>query len=52
VSVADGIVDDCRVSSKTKERGYVFPLYVYKENMGKEECIVNFNTEMYEKIAK
>lgn len=52
VSVADGIVDDCRVSSKTKERGYVFPLYVYKENMGKEECIVNFNMEMYEKIAK
>ena len=52
VSIADGIVDDCRVSSKTKERGYVFPLYVYKENMGKEECIVNFNTEMYEKIAK
>ena len=52
VSVADGIVDDCRVSSKTKERGYVFPLYVYKENMGKEECIVNFNTEIYEKIAK
>ena len=52
VSVADGIVDDCRVSSKTKERGYVFPLYVYKENMGKEDCIVNFNTEIYEKIAK
>ena len=52
VSVADGIVDDCRVSSKTKERGYVFPLYVYKENLGKEECIVNYNMEQYEKIAK
>ena len=52
VSVADGIVDDCRVSSKTKERGYVFPLYIYKENMGEEERIVNFNLELYEKIAK
>ena len=52
VSVADGIVDDCRVSSKTKERGYVFPLYAYKENMGKEERIVNFNKELYDKIAK
>ena len=52
VSVADGIVDDCRVSSKTKERGYVFPLYIYKENMGQEERIVNFNKALYDKIAK
>ncbi|MBQ3804946.1 MAG: DNA methyltransferase [Prevotella sp.] len=52
VSIADGIVDDCRVSSKTKERGYVFPLYIYKENMGKEERIVNFKKELYDKIAK
>ena len=52
VSVADGIVDDCRVSSKTKERGYVFPLYIFKENMGDEERIVNFNKDLYEEIAK
>ena len=52
VSVSDGIVDDCRVSSKTKERGYVFPLYIYKENMGQEERIVNFNKELYDKIAE
>ena len=32
--------------------GYVFPLYLYKENMGVEECIPNFNLEIYEKIAK
>lgn len=31
VSVADCIVDDCRVSNKTRERGYVFPLYLYPE---------------------
>ncbi len=52
VSIADCIVDDCRVSSKTKERGYVFPLYLYHENMGKEERTVNFNMKLYEKIAK
>lgn len=51
VSVADGIVDACRVSSKTKEIGYVFPLYIYKGNMGKEERIINFNNDLYEKIA-
>ena len=28
------------------------PLYICKENMGQEERIVNFNKEMYDKIAK
>ena len=32
--------------------GYVFPLYLYQENMGQEERIVNFNKELYDKIAK
>ena len=32
--------------------GIVFPLYLYQENMGQEERIVNFNKEMYDKIAK
>ena len=32
--------------------GYVFPLYLYKENLGKKERIVNFNKELYDKIAK
>ena len=30
----------------------VFPLYRYKENMGEDERIVNFNKELYEEIAK
>ena len=30
----------------------VFPLYVYQENMGQEERIVNFNKELYDKIAE
>ena len=32
--------------------GLVFPLYLYKENMGQEERIVNFNMKLYEKIAQ
>lgn len=31
--------------------GYVFPLYLYKEYMGKEEKIVNFNKNVYNCIA-
>ena len=30
---------------------YAMPLYIYKENMGTEERIVNFNKELYDKIA-
>ena len=51
VSVADKIVDDCRVSNRSKERGYVFPLYLYEENFGKLEKRPNFNAEVYDKIA-
>ena len=32
--------------------GIVFPLYIYKENMGQEERIVNFNIELYNRIAE
>ncbi|MCR5044628.1 MAG: N-6 DNA methylase [Bacteroidaceae bacterium] len=32
--------------------GIVFPLYLYKENMGQEERTVNFNKELYDKIAE
>ena len=32
--------------------GYVFPLYVYKANMGQEERVVNFNKELYDRIAQ
>ncbi len=48
VSVADGIVDDCRVSSKTKERGYVFPLYLYSEDG--EIRVPNLDKEIWGKI--
>lgn len=32
--------------------GIVFPLYLFQENMGKEERIVNFNKDLYDSIAK
>ena len=31
---------------------YAMPLYAYKENMGSEERLVNFNKDLYEQIAK
>jgi predicted helicase len=50
VLVTSGITDKTLLSSKDNTN--VFPLYVYKENMGQEERIVNFNKELYNKIAK
>ncbi|MBQ6062552.1 MAG: DNA methyltransferase, partial [Prevotella sp.] len=52
-----GLVDDCRVSNKTKERGYFFPLYI---NVGfadsifekNEEIVPNFNKDIYRKIQE
>lgn len=50
VLVTSGITDKTLLSSKDNTN--VFPLYIYKENMGQEERIVNFNKELYDKIAK
>lgn len=50
ISVTDKIVDDCRVSNKSRERGYVFPLYLYSENMGSLERRPNLNAEIVAKI--
>ena len=35
-----------------KDNDYVFPLYIYKENMGIEGRVVNYNKKLYDKIAK
>ena len=35
-----------------KDNDYVFPLYIYQENIGQEERIVNFIKDVYERIAK
>ena len=39
-------------SARLLGAGQLFPLYIYTENMGKEERIVNFNKALYDKIAK
>ena len=52
ISIADAIVDDCRVSSRTKERGYVFPLYIYKETLEGEERIPNLNPDIVKQIEQ
>lgn len=50
VLITSGITDKTLLSSKDNTN--VFPLYVYEENMGKEERIVNFTKELYDKIAQ
>ena len=48
--VTKGLTDKTVISPK--DNASVFPLYIYKENMGSEERIVNFNKELYDCIAK
>ena len=50
VFVTSGITDKTLLSSKDNTN--VFPLYIYHENMGAEERIVNFNIGLYDKIAQ
>ena len=48
--ISDKVVDDSFVSNRTKERGYVFPLYLYKEEFGTEQKIPNINAEEWQKF--
>ena len=51
--VTDSISDMNLIASASRlGGGYIFPLYIYKNNMGKEERIVNFNNDLYDSIAK
>lgn len=50
ISIDNNIVDDCRVSNKTKERGYVFPLYLYTEEFGEEKKVANLKKEEWQKF--
>ena len=52
IFVSETITERCLVSLQTGEVTNVFPLYLYTENIGQEERIVNFNKELYDKIAK
>ncbi len=46
--IAKGIID---LNVFYRGGGNVFPLYLYNENMGQEERVVNFNKDLYNKIA-
>lgn len=55
ISASRNIVDDCRVSNKTKERGYVFPLFINSAAdtlpLGQHgDYLPNFNAEILQKI--
>ncbi len=41
VGITKFIADDSRISNRTKERGYIFPLYLYAENSGEIELSGN-----------
>ncbi|HYQ59246.1 MAG TPA: type ISP restriction/modification enzyme, partial [Draconibacterium sp.] len=57
VGVTKLIADDSRVSNRSKERGYILPLYLYPESSDQQtieqpqERVPNLNTKIVEKIA-
>lgn len=57
IFITNKIVDDSFVSNKSKERGYVFPLYLYPETNGQQtidqttERTPNLNPEIVKQIA-
>lgn len=50
--VSSGIVDDSYISNRTKERGYVLPLYLYptEDDLHDTEPDVNFDPELYTRL--
>ena len=51
IGVSTHIVDDSRVSNKTKERGYVFPLYTYHNEYGAMTRQPNLDMDIVGQIA-
>lgn len=53
--VSNRISDDCMVSNRTQERGYLFPLYLYpdaeKPDMFAPEKTPNFAPQFFEKLT-
>jgi len=54
VFLSNGLADDSYVSNRTKERGYVFPLYLYPEkvDLHDAERQLNFDPELYARLLK
>jgi len=57
ISIVNRPMDDCRLSNRTKERGYVFPLYLYPDDAeqltlgGAGGRVPNLDMEIVGKIA-
>ena len=58
IFVTNKIVDDSFVSNKSKETGYIFPLYLYPETNGQQTILPtakrtpNLNTDIIKQIAE
>lgn len=51
VSISKHLVDDSKISNRTKERGYVYPLYLYTEQVdGSVTCEPNLDRTIFEQI--
>lgn len=50
VGVTNKIVDDSRLSNRSRERGYILPIYVYSDSNGQR--LPNLNEETVRNIAK
>jgi len=57
IGITKYIADDSRVSNRTKERGYIFPLYLYPESGnqlatdGQQQRTPNLNSAIVDEIA-
>ena len=52
VFVTSSFSDDCFLSNRTKERGYVFPLYLYPDEQSLDQTRrVNFDPKIHKAIA-
>ncbi len=58
VNLTKQIADDSRISNRTRERGYIFPLYLYPDPNGQQHInpsttrTPNLNKEIVDEIAK
>ncbi len=56
IYVANHIVDNCFISNKTKERGYVFPLFIIPgeagRNFDEKKLVPNFRPEVVAQIER
>ncbi|GJL87878.1 MAG: DNA methyltransferase [Minwuia thermotolerans] len=51
--ITSGIVDDSYVSNRTKERGYLLPLYLYPDEQDLDQtCRANFDQKLYNRLQE